>query len=134
MTSRLWIRSLCAALTGHLTAFLITAHLAWLALYLENPSSAVLPIAFVAMGTGAFVSALGIRRNNLGILGAVAGGGVFVLPLFVISCFGKGEVFSLGTRCLVLLALVTVMITVVALFPKAKKKKHRRGHKAMHRH
>jgi len=127
MTSRLWIRSLCSAMIGHLTAFLIAALLAWLALFLDNPSSAVLPIAFVSLGAGAFVSALGIRKNALGVFGALIGGGMFILPLCICSCFGKGEVFSLGTRFLVLLAAMTVVLTVVLLFPKAKKKKRRRG-------
>jgi len=58
MTYRLLIRSLRSALTGHLTAFLMTALLSWLALYLENPSSAVLPIAFVSLGAGAVVCAV----------------------------------------------------------------------------
>lgn len=133
MTSRLWIRSLRAALAGHLAAFLIAALLSWLALFLDNPSSAILPIAFVSLGAGAFVSALGIRKNALGVLGALTGGGMFILPLFIVSCFGKGEAFSLGTRCLVLLAAMTVVLTVVLLFPKAKKKKRRRGTRPLSR-
>ena len=127
MTSRLWIRSLRAAFAGHAVAFLIVALLSWLALFLDNPSSAVLPIALVSLGAGAFVTALGIRKNALGILGALAGGGMFILPLFIVSCFGKGEVFSLGTRCLVFLAVMTVLLTVVLVFPKAKKKKRRKA-------
>ncbi len=127
MTSRLWIRSLYSALAGHAVAFLIVALLAWLALFLDNPSSTILPIAFVSLGAGAFVTALGIRKNALGILGALTGGGMFILPLFIISCFGTGETFSLGTRCLVLLAVMTVVLTVVLVFPKARKKKRRRA-------
>ena len=125
--SRLWIYSLRASLTGHAAAFLTVLLLTRLALFLENPSSAILPIAFVSMGAGACISAICLRKSNLGILGALTGGGMFILPLFVISCFGKGETVSLGMRCLVLLAIMTVVVTVVLLFPKSKKKKHRKG-------
>jgi len=126
MTYRLLIRSLRSALTGHLTAFLMTALLSWLALYLENPSSAVLPIAFVSLGAGAVVCAIDIRKSGTGVLGALTGGGIFVLIPFLTSLFGKGEFFSFGTRLLVLLAAFSAVLAVVLLFPKAGRKKRRR--------
>lgn len=126
MNSRLWVRALSAALFGHLAAVLTAAFLTYLALYLENPSSAVLPIAYLALGVGAFVVALRIRREELGVSGAALGGSIFVLPLLICSCLGKGEVHSWGTVCLLLLAAMTVIMTVVLLFPKTKKRKHRK--------
>lgn len=126
MNSRLWVRALSAALFGHLAAVLTAAFLTYLALYLENPSSAVLPIAYLALGVGAFVVALRIRREELGVSGAALGGSIFVFPLLICSCLGKGEVHSWGTVCLLLLAAMTVIMTVVLLFPKTKKRKHRK--------
>ena len=126
MNSRLWVHSLYSALFGHLAAVLTAAFLTWLALYLDNPSSAVLPIAYLSLGVGAFVVALRIRREALGALGASLGGGIFVFPLLICSCFGKGEVHSWGTVCLLLLAAMTVVLAVVLLFPKSKKRKHRK--------
>lgn len=126
MTYRLWIRSLSAALIGHLSAFLIMALLSLFALYLENPSAVVLPMAFVSLGAGAVICGIGIRKSCTGLLGALCGGGIFVLLLFLISCFGKGEFFSPGTKLLVMLAAFAAVMTVVLLFPKAKKRKRRR--------
>lgn len=126
MTYRLWIRSLIAALIGHLTAFLLMALFSWLALYLENPSSAVLPIAFVAMGAGAVTCAIAIRKSGARLMGALMGGGCFVLILFVSALFGKGEFFTLGTRLLLMLLAFATILTVVLLFGANKKKKRRR--------
>lgn len=133
MNYRLLIRSFCTALIGHLTAFLVMALLSWLALYFENPSSAVLPIAFVSLGVGAVVCGIGVRKSGTGILGALMGGGIYVLIPFLISCFGKAEFFSFGTRLLVLLAALTSVLAVVLLFPSAKKRKRRRKAAPMRR-
>ena len=126
MISRLWMASLRAALTGHAVALLTVLLLSWLALFLDNPSSAILPVALVSLGTGAFVVGLAVRKRCLGVLGALLGGGTFVLPLLISSCFGKGESFSFGARCLVLAAAMTVVVTVLLFFPKAKSRKHRK--------
>ena len=126
MNSRLWVRALFAALFGHLAAVLIAAFLTYLALYLQNPSSAVLPIAYLSLGVGAFVVALKIRRDELGVSGAALGGIIFIFPLLICSCLGKGEVHSWGVVCLLLLAAMTVIMTVVLLFPKAKKRNRRK--------
>ena len=123
MTSCLWIRSLRSALIGHLAAAVIMVFLTWLSLFLESPSSAILPIALVSLGSGAFVSALSVRKQNLGLSGALLSGGIFILPLCMTSCFGEGSVFSFGTRLLLLLATVAIVLTVVLLFPKRKKRR-----------
>ena len=133
MTNRLWIRSFRSALTGHLTAFLMMALLSLAALSLENPSSAVLPIAFVSLGAGAVVCAIGVRKSETGFVGALMAGGMFILLPFAASCFGSGSFFSLGTRFLVMLAAFAVILTVVLSFPKAKRKKRRRRNAPMRR-
>lgn len=133
MTNRLWIRSLRSALTGHLTAFLMMALLSLTALSLENPSSAVLPIAFVSLGAGAVVCAIGVRKSEGGFCGALLGGGMFILLPLAASCFGSGSFFTVGTRFLVMMAALAIVLTVVLLFPKAKRKKRRRRNAPMRR-
>ena len=133
MNYRLLIRSFRPALIGHLSAFVVMALLSWLALCFENPSSAVLPIAFISLGAGAVVCGIGVRKNGTGLFGALAGGGLYILIPFLISCFGKAEFFSLGTRILVLFSVLAAVLTVVLLFPKTKKRKRRRKPFAMRR-
>ena len=127
MSRRFLLRALYSALLGHLVAFGLVILFSMIALSLENPSSAVLPIAFVSLGAGACVVGIAVRKSQIGLLGALCGGGFFVFVPFFCSSFGVGDVFSFGMRLLVVLVAFLLVLVVVFLFPKSSRKKRRRG-------
>lgn len=127
MTDRLFVRSLVSALIGHLVALLIMTLLSLMALSFEDPTAAVLPLAFVSLGMGAVVTGIGIRRGGRDPLGALLGGGLFSIVPFVASFFGKAAFFTFGIRFLILFIAWSFVMAIVMLFPQRKKKrKHKR--------
>ena len=126
MKDSLLVRSLKAAVIGHLFALLLLILFSFLAVKSEDPTAAILPLVFVSQGAGAVVCGMCIRKNKTGISDVLVGGALFAIVPLSLSFFGSGEFFTWGVRLLVILAMLVLVGAIAMLFPKKKHKKRRK--------
>lgn len=119
--------AILSALISHGVGLLLLLILSALGLSFENPTAAVMPIAFSSLFAGAILCGILLRRSG-DPLSSLVGGLIYGFLPFFISLFGKGETLGLGARFLVFFLLFAVSSAVAFLFPKGRRKRLKRGY------